>query len=258
VRSAHGTIPVPVPAVVQLASGWRVKAGGVGELTTPTGMALLVALSAECSDLPAMTMDRVGIGAGTKDFPGRPNVTRVLLGSLSATRGGDDGEAAVLLEANIDDLDPRLWPGVLARLLGAGASDAWLVPILMKKGRPAHTLSVLCHPSRAGVLREEILTATTTIGIRRHTLTKYALPRAWTEVEVSGGAIAVKVAHRDGVVIQATPEFDAVADLAGRQGRSQADVLDEALAAARDGGLVAGAPLPESLRRSSAGPGAYG
>ncbi len=248
VRAAHGLIPVPVPAVTQLAGGWRVSARGQGELTTPTGMALLAALAQDCSDLPAMVLDRVGVGAGTKDFPGRANVTRVVLGALVAADSLVSGDPAVLLEANIDDLDPRLWPDVLAQLLLAGASDAWLVPILMKKGRPAHVLSVLSHPSRAEALREAILTRTTTIGVRQHAVGKYALPRAWVDVELPGGSVAVKIAHRDGVLLQVSPEFDDVAALAHRSGQPQHQVLDAVVAAAGAAGLVVGSSLPESAR----------
>jgi pyridinium-3,5-bisthiocarboxylic acid mononucleotide nickel chelatase len=248
VRAAHGKIPVPVPAVTQLAGGWRITAGGQGELTTPTGMALLAALCLECADLPAMTLDRVGVGAGTKDFPGRANVTRVVIGSRVSSGSGQDGDPAVLLEANIDDLDPRLWPGVLAQLMEHGASDAWLVPILMKKGRPAHTLSVLCHPRDADRLRDAILVGTTTIGVRQHPVAKFALPRAWVDVPVDGGTVAVKLAHRDGVILQATPEFDEVAAIAAGSGRPQHVVLAEATASAATSGLLAGGPVPSSAR----------
>jgi uncharacterized protein (TIGR00299 family) protein len=248
VQAAHGKIPVPVPAVTQLAGGWRITAGGQGELTTPTGMALLAALCLECADLPAMTLDRVGVGAGTKDFPGRANVTRVVIGSLTAATDRQDGDPAVLLEANIDDLDPRLWPGVLAQLMASGASDAWLVPILMKKGRPAHTLSVLCHPGAADRLRDAILVGTTTIGVRQHPVAKFALPRVWVDVPVDGGTVAVKLAHRDGIILQASLEFEEVAAAAARSGRPQHLVLAEATAAAAASGLVAGAPIPDSAR----------
>ena len=154
VRMAHGRIAVPGPAVVELSRGWRVRSGGEGELTTPTGMALVATLSAAtggtCEDLPPMSLDGSGTGAGTRDVAGRPNVTRVLLGQRAdaASTAASDGTPATVLEANVDDLDPRLWPGVLAALVAAGAHDAWLTPILMKKGRPAHTLHVLCAPGR--------------------------------------------------------------------------------------------------------------
>jgi uncharacterized protein (TIGR00299 family) protein len=247
IRSAHGQIPVPVPAVTRLVKGWRVTAGGQGELTTPTGMALLATLCAECTDLPSMAMDVVGLGAGTKDFPGRANVTRVIIGSRAPVASSpNEGDPAILLEANIDDLDPRLWPGVLSLLLQRGASDAWLVPILMKKGRPAHTLSVLCHPGKAAEMREIMLTSTTTIGVREHALRKHALPRAWAEVKVDGGAVAVKLAHRDKVIVQVTPEFDEVAALALTLSRPPAVLLAETVAAADAAGLKVGARLPDS------------
>ena len=141
VGSAHGELPVPVPAVLHLVRGWRAFAGGTGELATPTGAAIVTALASACTDLPMMDVAAVGVGAGTRDVAGRPNVVRVVTGSPVPDRLA--GSGAVVIETNVDDLDPRVWPGVLARLLEAGASDAWLTPILMKKGRPAHTLSVL-------------------------------------------------------------------------------------------------------------------
>lgn len=249
VRTAHGQIPVPVPAVVQLARGWRVSATGTGELTTPTGMALVATLSSACTELPPMALERVGVGAGSKDFPGRANVTRVLIGSPEVLAGEPfAGDAMVLLEANVDDLDPRLWPGVLAALLQAGAADAWLVPIVMKKGRPAHTLSVLGPPERAGQLSEAILARTSSVGIRRHELTRYALPRAWVDLAVVGGNVSVKIAHRNGQIVQVTPEFEAVAALAAQQQRPEADVLAEAAAAAMTAGLKVGEELPSGAR----------
>jgi uncharacterized protein (TIGR00299 family) protein len=247
VKSAHGQIPVPVPAVTQLSGGWRVTAGGQGELTTPTGMALITALCTENTDLPAMVMESVGIGAGTKDFPGRANVTRVIVGARDAV-SAERGDPAVLLEANVDDLDPRLWPGVLNELLAAGASDAWLVPIVMKKGRPAHTLSVLAHPGRASTLREVMLSQTTTIGVRQHAIEKYALPRAWVDLEVEGAQVAVKLAHRHGLILQVSAEFDDVAAVAGRQQRPPRQILAAVQAAASAAGLVIGSPVPDHAR----------
>jgi len=248
VRAAHGRMPVPVPAVSQLATGWEIMAGGEGELTTPTGMAVLAALCSENIDLPRMRMQTVGLGAGSKDFHGRANVTRVLLGERADTPAADDGDPAVLLEANIDDFDPRLWPGVLDALLAGGASDAWLVPILMKKGRPAHTLSVLAHPTAAAGLRELILDQTSTIGVRQTDYRKYASARAWIMIDLDGSAVSIKIAHRAGTITQATPEFDDVAAVAAATGNSVRTVLTAAAAAAHAAGLRPGQPVPASAK----------
>ncbi|GAA1962738.1 nickel pincer cofactor biosynthesis protein LarC [Kitasatospora viridis] len=242
VRTAHGEIPVPVPAVLELATGWQVLAGGDGELATPTGMALVTALAAECGELPPMRVEASGVGAGTKDTPGRPNVVRVVVG----TAARDDAGTEVVLEANVDDLDPRVWPGVLTSLLAAGASDAWLVPILMKKGRPAHTLCVLAPAGRADELRELVFQETSTIGVRESDVRKTALERAWVKVAVLGTHLLVKVAHRGGLIMQATPEFEDVARVAGEQGVPVRAVLEAAVAAAVADGLVAGGQLPRS------------
>ncbi|GIF00873.1 nickel pincer cofactor biosynthesis protein LarC [Paractinoplanes rishiriensis] len=245
VHTAHGDLPVPVPAVAHLAQGWRVRAGGTGELATPTGMATIRALADRCEDLPPMRIDTIGIGAGRRDTPGRANVVRVLVGAPTPTAPSDSpGDPAVLLEANIDDLDPRLWPEILAALLRDGAADAWLVPITMKKGRPAHTLSVLCHPDHTQTLRERIFRDTSTLGVRETGLRKHALPRSFIDVEVADGSVAIKVGHRRGVIVQVMPEFDQVAALARRLGRPERQVLAEASAAAAAAGLVIGAPVP--------------
>jgi uncharacterized protein (TIGR00299 family) protein len=241
VRTAHGELPVPAPAVAELSRGWRVRAGGPGELATPTGMAVIRALAARCEDLPEMAVEAVGVGAGGRDTPGRPNVVRVLLGSVPAA--DPTSEAAVVLEANVDDLDPRLWPGVLAGLMSAGASDAWLVPIVMKKGRPAHTLIVLCRPELVGKLRTQIFHNTSTLGVREAPWRKVVLDRAFVEVRVDGGTIAVKVGHVDGVVLQVMPEFEDVVTVARRRGRPERLVLLEAANAAAAAGLTIGAPF---------------
>ncbi len=258
VRAAHGRIPVPVPAVTRLATGWRIVAGGEGELTTPTGMALLAALCQDCTDLPEIRLTAVGLGAGTKDRPGRANVTRALIGDRVGAGAGDAADPAVLIEANVDDLDPRIWPSVLDDLLRSGASDAWLVPIVMKKGRPAHTLCVLAHPSAAPALRQVVTSRTSSIGVRQQALGKYALPRAWLPVRVSGGSVMIKISHRDKVVVQATPEYDDVARLAAEVDRPVRTVLAESIAAAEAAGLRWGAALPAAARSRRAAAGTTG
>lgn len=251
VRTAHGELPVPVPAVARLSEGWQVRSGGAGELATPTGMATIRALASRCEDMPPMRVNATGVGAGHRDTPGRANVVRVILGATTPDAASEVRvEHLVQLEANVDDLDPRLWPEILAGLLRCGALDAWLVPILMKKGRPAHTLCVLCHPDRAAVLRERVLRDTTTLGVREGPLRRYALARAFVDVDVAGGTVAVKVGHAGGAVVRVMPEFDDVAELARRLDRPEAQVLQEATAAAAAAGLVVGAPLPVNARHT--------
>ena len=182
-------------------------------------------------------------------------MVRVVLGSPvegSTGSGGvvpaDDAvpaEGAVVLEANVDDLDPRVWPSVLAALLAAGASDAWLNPILMKKGRPAHTLSVLAEPELVAGLRERVFALVPTLGVREHPVRKVTLDRTWRTVEVEGSQVRIKLAHRDGVLVTATPEFEDAARAAEQSGLAVREVLDLAAAAAVAAGLTPGAPVPD-------------
>jgi uncharacterized protein (TIGR00299 family) protein len=242
VRTAHGELPVPPPAVLELARGWRVLAGGDGELATPTGMALLRTLAAECGPIPPLEVTAVGVGAGGRDVAGRANVTRVVLGTPPAHEPA--AGAMWLLETNVDDLDPRVWPTVLAALLQAGAADAWLVPIVMKKGRPAHTLCVLAHQAERAALRDEVFRLTSTIGLREAPVSRLALDRAWRTVTLRGGEVRIKVAVRDGRVVHATPEFDDADALARASGTPVRQVLEEAVAAADTAGLRPGEPWP--------------
>jgi uncharacterized protein (TIGR00299 family) protein len=234
VSMAHGDVPVPVPAVARLARGWRVRAGGAGELATPTGMAAIRALAGSCEDLPPMRVEAVGVGAGHRDPPGRANVVRVVLGTpATATPPDPPTEPAVLLEANVDDLDPRLWPGVLSALLAAGALDAWLTPVLMKKGRPAHVLHVLCPPDRVQLLQEVALRETTTLGVRSYAVDRRVLDRAWRTVEVDGRPVRVKLGLLAGEVVNAVPEWEDVAAAAAALGRPAKLVLQDAVSLAR-------------------------
>lgn len=230
----HGSIPVPGPAVLELLRlrGAPASGGPVDvELATPTGVALLTVLADEFTSMPLMRPDRIGTGAGTRELPGHANVTRLVLGSV-ATAGDTRVESATLLETNVDDLDPRVWPSVLAELLSAGASDAWLTPILMKKGRPAHTLSVLAPPDRVDALETIVFEHTSTIGLRRTTTSKVALAREIITVEVLGERVRVKLARRQGRVVHATPEYEDVADLARRLERPVREILELARLAA--------------------------
>lgn len=245
VRTSHGEMPVPVPAVLELAVSWQVIGGGETELATPTGMAVVVALADRCADLPALTVAAVGVGAGSREVEGRPNAVRVVLGTPATAAGPAGGDHAVVLEANVNDLDPRVWPSVLSGLLDAGAADAWLVPIVMKKGRPAHTLTVLAEPGRAADLRERILDLVPTLGLRETWVRKAALDRTWRSLDVDGSPVRIKVAHTGGVIRTATPEFDDVARAAANHGVAVRVLLGRAVAAAERAGLSPGRPLPE-------------
>jgi uncharacterized protein (TIGR00299 family) protein len=237
VLTEHGRLPVPPPAVVELLRGVPTSGGPVDlELCTPTGAALLTTLADEWGSQPAMVVSHVGVGAGARDPEGHANVLRVLLGEsgVETLRDGRSSTttSALLLETNVDDLDPRLWPGVIGALLGAGASDAWLTPIVMKKGRPAHTLSVLVASERVDAVRREIYRHTPTIGLRAHRVDKHALDREMTEVELHGRPIAVKVARLDGEVVNVQPEFEDVAAAAAALGAPVKVLMAEAVAAA--------------------------
>ena len=291
VHVAHGMMPVPVPAVAQLALGWpttsgelpagadvhthadgtthshadgsgvhthadgsgvHTHAGGMrrlGELATPTGMALVRAWADEWSGQPAMVTRAIGVGAGTKDTEGRPNVVRVVIGepapAASRVSGRAEESAVVELAANVDDLDPRLWPGVIETLGGAGALDAWLIPIVMKKGRPAHTLTVLARASDADALAALMLASAPTFGVRHGpSQHRTVLERTWQTVTLDHVEVRIKIGSLDGVIVRVTPEFDDVATGARTTNRSELDLMRAAEAAAAEAGWTPGAPFP--------------
>jgi pyridinium-3,5-bisthiocarboxylic acid mononucleotide nickel chelatase len=227
-RGAHGVVPVPGPAVLELLAGIPVHAGAVpAEMCTPTGAALIAHLVAEWTTLPPMRVERVGTGAGGRDPVELPNVVRLVLGSEAAPAAHP-----VVLETNVDDLDPRLWPGVLDTLFAAGASDAWLTPILMKKGRPAHTLSALCRPEAVPAVQAAVFASTSSIGLRIVPVGKVALDRTQATVDVLGHEVGVKVATDGGRVLNVSVEYEDVAALARELGLPVKEVLRTATAAA--------------------------
>jgi pyridinium-3,5-bisthiocarboxylic acid mononucleotide nickel chelatase len=234
VSTAHGTLPVPAPAVLELlrGSGLTGRGGPVDvELATPTGVALLAEHAGGTGPLPGMTVDAVGVGAGSRDLDGRPNLLRIVVGAPVADDAADG--RWLLLEANVDDLDPRLWPTVLDQVLLAGAADAWLTPILMKKGRPAHTIAALVPGGAVDAVRTVLFRESSTIGIRSTPVSKTGLDRRWIEVDVAGQQVRVKLAVLDGAVVSATPEWEDVAAAAHALDRPAKWVLAAASAAAR-------------------------
>src|SRR4051812_6846911 len=230
----HGEVPVPGPAVLKLLESAQLQAHGGSddvELATPTGVALLAELADGSGALPPVVVAATGTGAGGRDLPDRPNVVRLVVGD--AVTHADEADQWLLVEANVDDLDPRLWPRVIEALLAAGAADAWLTPILMKKGRPAHTVSALTDTARADAVRTALFLESSTIGVRSTRVDKNALDRECVAVDVDGHKVSVKVARLGGVVVSATPEWDDVESAADALGRPAKHVLAAATAAAR-------------------------
>ena len=213
VECAHGQMPVPAPATAELLQGIPNYRGTVEkEMTTPTGAALLKVLASPVKEVPdGFTGETIGYGAGTRDVE-IPNVLRVTMGLWNETVGNGNSGSAVerllFLECNLDDLNPEIMPYVLEKLLAAGALDAWLQPVIMKKGRPAQTLKVLCSPEQRQVMEQIMFTQTTTLGVRAYYVERTALERRWKTVQTPWGEVRVKEGLLDGKVVNAVPEFE--------------------------------------------------
>lgn len=206
VNCEHGLLPVPAPAVLRLAEGLPTEPLDVnGETLTPTAAALLRVLVSHWGQAPPLQVTGQGYGAGRKEFP-RANVLRLMLGEANGAAA--ELRTLTLLSTNVDDMNPEWLPVVLERLLAAGARDAWLTPILMKKGRPAHTLNVLAEGADATRLRELIYTHTSSLGVRQSTVERHHLPRQSVAVTTPWGPVTVKVAALPGGATRAAPEFE--------------------------------------------------
>lgn len=230
-RAAHGILPLPAPATLALLEGAPlVGVETEAELVTPTGAAIAATVVTQWGTLPPLTLERVGYGAGTKDFEDRPNVVRVVLGEEAATGTGE----VVLLETNLDDLVPELVPDAVERCFAAGALDVWTVPAQMKKGRPGIVLSVLARPAAQAELVRAMLEETSALGVRVARLGRYELEREERVVEVAGGRVRLKVGLLDGRVVNIAPEHDDCAAVAKSTGRAVKSIWAEALALAHE------------------------
>jgi hypothetical protein len=197
VRTAHGLLPNPVPAVVALLAGVGAPTYGTDrpvELTTPTGAALLAGLVDQWGPMPAMTVEATGFGAGTRELDGMPNTVQVVIGTAltDAAARDEEGQPVQLLETNVDDVTGEVLAHTMTRLLDAGAHDAWITPVTGKKGRPAHVVSVICDPARAREVRAILAAETGTLGVRSQRLSRWVSPRGIHEVLVDGYRIRVK------------------------------------------------------------------
>ena len=231
VRIAHGVFPVPAPATVRLLQGVPVHSTGIqAELVTPTGALLVSDYATSYGPMPAMTLERTGYGAGTKDLGEVPNVLRVLIGERAATSAAAPGEI-VQIECEIDDMSPQVYGPLLDGLLAAGALDVFYTPVQMKKNRPGTLITVLAPPERQERLTAMLFTETTTIGVRHQVMAREVLAREVVTVETPLGAIRFKVASRAGRVLNVSPEFDDCARLAAEKGLPLKEVHAVAMAA---------------------------
>jgi len=222
VRTAHGILPVPAPATLKLLECAPIYSRGPStELVTPTGALIATAYASDYGPMPAMSVERVGYGAGTRDHTESPNVLRIVIGQAADRPGAD---RVVMLECEIDDMNPQIFGVVMDRLYAAGALDVYYVPVQMKKNRPGTLLTVVAPPDRREALSSIIFGETTTIGLRAQEVERECLPREVVPVETPLGPIRFKVARRGGQVVNASPEFDDCARLAAVHGRTVKDV----------------------------------
>ncbi|HTY56873.1 MAG TPA: nickel pincer cofactor biosynthesis protein LarC [Candidatus Binataceae bacterium] len=231
VNSRHGRLPVPAPATVELLAGFPVKLGdGRGEMVTPTGAALMKVLALPGALPLTFEVDRIGYGAGSATFDDRPNVLRLMLGKEASPATRDE---IVEIATNIDDLNPQMYDYVCERLFAAGAYDVVLTPMIMKKGRPAITLSVLAEPSRREAIAEVLFAETTTIGVRFHPVGRLKLEREIKQVETPWGAVRIKISRRGNRIVNLSPEYEDCRRIAAEHSVALKVVTQEAHDAAR-------------------------
>ena len=205
-RGGHGSLPVPGPAALELLKDIPVEWTQLeGETVTPTGAAIIAALGKSFGAQPGMTIERIGYGAGVKEWPDRPNLFRLVLGEDNA---GCIKEEMLVLETNIDDMNPQFYDHVMDRLFAAGARDVFLTPIQMKKNRPATLLTVICEATRRAALAEIILQETSTIGVRYYPVSRMVLRRESKKVQTRFGRVAVKLVEQPDGTKRASPEYN--------------------------------------------------
>jgi len=232
VECSHGLMPLPAPATMELLRGVPTVPSGVeGELVTPTGAALVTSLAAGFGEMPAMVPAAVGYGAGQKDFGRRPNLLRVVVGEK--VDAGRQALRVSLLEANIDDMNPELYEHVMARLFAAGALDVYLTQVLMKKGRPAVLLTVVCEPEMEGAMADIVLAETSTLGVRISGADRICLQREFRYAETPYGTVKVKIGRRGDRILTVSPEYADCRRIAEERGVPLKEVYRAAAAAVR-------------------------
>ena len=232
IEAAHGTLPVPSPAAAALLEGRSVySAGPRGELATPTGAAIVATLGEEAPTMPRLAVDRVGYGAGSKDFSGHPNLLRGFLGELS--RDDVFRERVIVIESTIDDMNPQNYAHLMDRLFADGAHEVFLAPVLMKKSRPGTLLTAIVPGRAMEAVTRTIFTETTTIGFRFQETDRIELDQKIVPVKTRYGTVPVKESSYRGEVMQVTPEYEDCRQVASKKKVPLARVQEEALAAYR-------------------------
>jgi hypothetical protein len=215
VRTAHGAFPVPAPATLRLLGEAPVYSTGLQqELLTPTGALVLTEYATAYGPVPAMRVDRIGYGAGDRDLPDTPNVVRLVVGTATDASAAPPAMRVAVMASEIDDMNPQIFGALMDRLLADGALEVFYQPVQMKKNRPGTLMTVVCRPGDRRRLAELVFRETTTIGVRYHEMDRECLDRASVPVTTPWGEVRIKVARRDGQVLNAQPEFDDVARLA--------------------------------------------
>src|SRR6266513_2548267 len=231
VKCAHGTFPVPAPATLELLQNAPVYSSGIDvELVTPTGAAIVRTLATLVGSFPAMKVQKIGYGAGTRDFAGHANVVRLSIGESQTEMAANvSHETIAVLEANLDDLNPQVFGYVMDRLLQEGALDVFGIPVQMKKSRPGMLMTLLVKPEDAARLSESILSETTTLGVRRRDESRQVLARKWITVTTKWGDVRLKIASMNGTVTNYEPEYDDCKRIAAAHQVPLKDVMQEAV-----------------------------
>jgi uncharacterized protein (TIGR00299 family) protein len=226
-QSAHGLFPVPAPATLKLLGNAPVYSGVVQkELVTPTGALIATSYASSFGPIPPIAIEHVGYGAGTRDNPQTPNVLRILIGKAADRLPAD---RVVVIECEIDDMNPQLFGSAMDRLYAAGALEVFYVPVQMKKNRPGTLLTVVAPPELRSTLADIVFRETTTIGLRHHEVEREVLQREIVRVDTAVGAVRFKLAWRDGRVVNAVPEFEDCQAIARARNLSVKDVQAIAL-----------------------------
>lgn len=231
-KMAHGVLPVPAPATAKLLVGKPTYSNGVlKELVTPTGAAIVSTVCDTFGPQPAMAVSAIGYGAGTTDLEGQPNVMRLMIGEAAQKNEWGTAETICVLEANVDDMNPQIYGYFLEKALTAGALDVFATAVQMKKNRPGMLITVLCAAGDEGKFQEMLFAETTTLGVRSNLVQRRILPREWVKVGTRFGEVRMKVARVNGVVRQASPEFEDCRKLAEEKKVALQVVLESAIRA---------------------------